>query len=123
MSNFVSLDDNHYIVRDFLMWGCAGYDDSLVKKYKLYKANYRGLLIVAYDMSKHGGAMSDWLVLAGSTAPMFVEVKTPEAYKRKDHDMTAGEMVLAALYPDRFFIVQTFEDVSVSIYRYLCQPS
>ncbi len=70
-------DANHQIVSNVLKRRCGG---GRKDEFNVFHAYLRGLRVVAYDMSKSGGEMVDWLVLV-SWFPIFFEVKAEREVK------------------------------------------
>ena len=60
---------------------------------------WQGLLLKPMDTSKLGGEFLDWILNIGPL-PVYIEVKTPEAYRKPNHDMTPGERDFFTNYPD-----------------------
>ena len=90
-----SHDANHYIPRDFLRDICGGFEVTKIGLTIAYTANFRGNRIVLIDFSAVGGVVGDWHIECVETMRYsWVEVKTPEAYAMKDHNLKPGEMWL-----------------------------
>ena len=67
--------------------------------------HYGGLPLDWADLSRYGGRMLDGCLCLGPL-PIFCEIKTPEAYAKKNHDMTAGEKEFFDTWPSpKAFIV------------------
>lgn len=88
-------DDNHRIPVEYLRDRCGGFEQHKDGSTVAYTANYQGYEILLIDLSKYGGVLSDWLIQCAETGKFFwLEVKTNEAYKSKNHGMTPGELWL-----------------------------
>lgn len=124
MSNrprFTNKDKNHNIVTDFMRYGCGGFQtapkkneagEKLAGDTLAHTANYHGYKFVAYDCANIGGVFSDWLIECVDTgAARWVEIKTEEAYKAKDHSLKPGEKWLME-NSGMFCIIVTDEDVA-----------
>lgn len=88
-------DANHMIPRDFLRDRCGGFTVASVKEFggvvNAYEANYRGHRVAAFDTSKIGGLIPDWIVAVDNAFMLMVEIKTPEAIVTDGHGLTKGE--------------------------------
>lgn len=107
-NRFPQPDENHHIPRDYLRDRCGGFERVGNKESAgmtlAYHANWRGFKIVLYDTSKIGGIFPDWLIeVEGKTA--WIEVKTEDAYKAKDHSLKAGEKLLRDTTELPYFII------------------
>lgn len=102
-------DSNHNIPKDFFAGlGCETIIDS---GYPAYIAMYQGMQYVLFDMSKIGGLYSDYLLQnLDSGETLWVEVKTAEAYTKKNHGLTKGEALLQNIVGDKFHVIVTLED-------------
>ena len=103
-------DANHWIPRDFLRDRCGGFEVVQFGKGtpRAYTANYRGVQVVLWDTADFGGVWSDWFMYCPLTGrSRWIEIKTDEAYGKKDHDMTDGEKWLESLEPLPFRIIVT----------------
>jgi len=69
-------DKNHYIVRDYIN--------------EVLDNNYNGVPVTLKDTSALGGLFLDWIIVIGLFS-VFVEVKTEDAYKLKNHRLKKGE--------------------------------
>lgn len=108
-------DDNHKIVIDYLRDACGGYQSFKSGNTNGYSASRRGYTVFAIDTSKVGGLLPDWLIGASTfdharSQIALCEVKTPEAYKTKDHDLTDGEKITQTLCG--FYIVTNDDEVA-----------
>jgi len=89
-------DKNHKIPLEYLRDRCGGFESYKEGKAPAYTANFRGYKILLIDVSKYGGVLTDWVIQCLDNSRFFwLESKTPEAYKTKDHDMTDGEKWLS----------------------------
>ena len=105
------VDANHGVPREFLRDRCGGFVAEQVGGSWTYTANYRGCRFLLLDLSKFGGALTDWLIQCLDNDRFFwLESKTPEAYRQKNHDMTAGELWLFGKVKNFRFVV-TDEDM------------
>ena len=85
-------DKNHRIPVEYLRDRCGGFEANKIGKAPAYTANYQGYKIILIDLSKYGGVLTDWIIQCAETNRFFwVESKTPEAYAKKDNDVTRGE--------------------------------
>lgn len=112
-------DVNHFIPRDFLRDRCGGFEVCPREVRGLsyaYTANLRGVLIVAFDMSRYGGVFTDWLVSFGGIM-VLVEIKTPEAVLRPNQGMTAGEKWAAERVPVK--IISTADEFAALAEEYV----
>lgn len=110
----IKKDANHWIPRDFLRDRLGGFETVQFSKGtpRAYTANYQGFRVVLFDTADFGGVWSDWLLFCLDTeAYCILEVKTEEAYKKKDNDMTEGERWLFSLFKNRFRLIVTDEDM------------
>ncbi len=103
-------DGNHFIVRDYLAYICGGMTTTRLGSDTVYRAYKRGYTVGAYDTCRLGGPWMDWVIFAGPYLA-FVEVKTPESYRKEGHDLTPGEQWVFAELPFTKFIVSTDEQV------------
>lgn len=110
-------DENHNIVLDFLKFQCGGFTVApreVRGGSMAYTANYHGCPVLAIDTSKYGGIFTDWYVEMAAIRSLnnaWIEVKTEEAYRKPQHDMTPGELWLYHNHKSDFFIVATDADV------------
>jgi hypothetical protein len=105
-------DKNHFIPRDFLRDRCGGFQVIQYDRTRAYTANFRGHSFILFDLSDYGGVFCDWLLFClDSYEYRWLEVKTPEAYKKTDHDMTEGELFLMSIFGDVFRFVVTDDDM------------
>jgi len=91
-----SKDLNHNIVKDVCQ--SLGYQ-------------YGGLPLYLVDVADMGGEMLDWLLWLGGLC-IAIEVKTPTAYKLKNHRMKPGEIAFMMNCPGVRVIVVTEQDVT-----------
>lgn len=73
-----------------------------------WRGEYGGYKIDCMDISKTGGRSVDWIIAVGNINA-FVEVKTPEAYARDGHGLTAGEAEFFRTWPGRKCIIDCIE--------------
>jgi hypothetical protein len=99
----IKIDQNHFIVPNAMRDRCAGFERD---DYGVCFAYLRGLRIAAYDTSKFGGEMLDWLVMVGWLA-LFFEVK------RNGHEkeLKPGENAFLSTSPGLSFIVSDQNEV------------
>lgn len=100
-------DDNHYIVRDFILYSCGG--GRTVSK-GVWAGNYRGNPVVAFSLAKYGNPLLDWAIFTENGGGM-VEVKTEEAYKSKNNGLEPYEDVILGILGNRGAVCVTTEDV------------
>lgn len=115
-NRFPQPDENHHIPRDYLRDRCGGFEQIKIRKptgevdkkatgiTTAYRANWRGLLVIIYDLSKTGGIFPDWLIEVEGKAA-WIEVKTEDAYKAKNHSLKAGEILLRDNTELPYFII------------------
>lgn len=104
-------DANHFIPRDYLRNQCGGFETVVFGRTYTYTANFRGFAFVLFDMSNYGGVFSDWLLFCMDTGEYrWLEVKTPEAYKTKNHGLKDGEKWLGLTFGEKFVFVVTDDD-------------
>lgn len=85
-------DENHRIPVEYLRDRCGGFGTYRDGNTVAYTANYQGYKILLIDLSKYGGVLTDWYIqCVDNDRAFWLEVKTEEAYKSKDHGMTPGE--------------------------------
>ena len=103
-------DANHNIPRDY-MRNCLGGFEIAPKEVRgstlAYTANYRGWRVLLIDMSKYGGVLPDWYIETAKGSA-WIEVKTPEAYKAADLNLTEGEKWMNANAASPFYVI--FDD-------------
>lgn len=100
-------DKNHKIPLEYLRDRCGGFESHKEGKAPAYTANFRGCAILLIDVSKYGGFLTDWIIQCLDNSRMFwLESKTPEAYKTKNHDMTNGELWLSERVSNLRFCVR-----------------
>ena len=99
-------DKNHRIPMEFLRDRCGGFETKKDGNTVAYSANYHGYKMLLFDLSKFGGVLTDWLIQCPETNKfLWLESKTPEAYKLKDHDKTEGEKWLSEQVNNFRFVV------------------
>lgn len=100
-------DDNHRIPLEYLRDRCGGFESHKDGNTNAYTANYQGYKILLVDLSKYGGVLTDWLIQCVETGKVFwLEVKTAEAYKSKDHGLQPGEKWMFETVKNFKFIVE-----------------
>lgn len=107
-------DANHWIPRDFLRDRCGGFEVIQFGKGtpRAYTANYQGIQVVLWDTADFGGTWTDWLLYCDYTSKLrLLEVKTEEAFAKKQHDVTDGELWLLQLLPYNFRFIVKDEDM------------
>lgn len=110
-------DDNHRIPLEYLRDRCGGFSVKRDGKTAAYTANYRGFRLVLFDLSKFGGVLTDWLIQCTDTNRFFwLECKTPEAFRLKEHDMTDGEKWLNGTVDNFLFCVKD-EDMEFILWK------
>lgn len=106
-------DKNHDIPKDFMRYACGGYEAIKDENGKVigHTAFYQGYKLVLRDTSKQGGLVTDYDLYCVDTNKMvLLEVKTEEAYAKKNHDTTTGEAWLWGNVKNMRFVV-TDEDM------------
>ena len=100
-------DKNHRVPIEYLRDRCGGFEDNKIGSIVVYSANFRGYRMMLFDTHNIAGAFSDFLLqCADNNRMMWLECKTPEAYKKPKHDMTTGEEWLFANVTNMRFIVE-----------------
>lgn len=100
-------DDNHRIPLEYLRDRCGGFETKRDGKTVAYFANYQGHLIILFDLSKFGGVLTDWLIQCADNNRFFwIESKTMEAFRQKEHKMTDGEKWLNGTVKNFRFCVE-----------------
>lgn len=109
-------DANHFIPRDFLRDRCGGFEvapKEVRGSTMAYIANYQGWRVLLIDFSKYGGVLPDWYVETAKGSA-WVEVKTPEAYRVPDLNLTEGEKWMSQNAQSDFHVIkddETFERI------------
>ena len=107
-------DKNHFIPRDFLRDRCGGFEVVKFGRTTAYTANFQGFSFVLFDLSDYGGVFTDWLLFCTDTnKSRWIEVKTPEAYAKKDNDTTDGEKWLQSLFNTMRFVVKDDDMIDI----------
>lgn len=105
-------DKNHKIVSNVLRDRCGGWRRD---EYGVHHANLRGLRVVAYDMSKPGGELVDWLVMV-SWFPVFFEVKREREVSDPSRlQLTEDQRLAKMLKPGEVEFLQTCPAVSMIV--------
>lgn len=68
--------------------------------------HYRGYRLGCLDISKVGGKRTDWIIAVGSEN-VFIEIKTPEAYRKPNYGLTDGENDFFNEWPGEKYIVDS----------------
>lgn len=101
------IDKNHRIPLEYLRDRCGGFESHKDGNTNAYTANYQGYKILLVDLSKYGGVLTDWLIQCVETGKVFwLEVKTTEAYKSKDHGLQPGEKWMFETVKNFQFVVE-----------------
>ena len=95
-------DENHSIIKDYV-------DEVQI---------YGGLPLRCMDISKLGGEFVDWIVFLGPLT-IFCEVKTPEAYQKKDYNLTEGEKKFFKFNPAPKYIIANEQHISDMLHDHL----
>ncbi len=103
-------DKNHRIPVDYLRDRCGGFSTRQDGKTVAYTANYQGYKIILFDLSRFGGVLTDWLIQCADNNRFFwLESKTMEAFRLKDHDKTDGEKWLDEMVTNFRFCVEDLD--------------
>lgn len=116
-------DKNHsQILNEFkqMVGGWRQLVDSKGVKYKAWEFVLCGIPWVIEDTSSHGGLSLDYRFRGRDGITLDIEVKTPEAYKAKDHDMTPGEKLYFETFPRHGYVITMAEELYIVIRGY-CQ--
>lgn len=114
---YTAPDANHGIPRDYLHDRCGGFEiapKGVRGNTLAYTANFRGHKVLLVDTSKQGGIFPDWHIEMDTGAAAWIEVKTPEAYKKEMHSLKPGEIWLRRNAQIQYHIIKDaldFEDL------------
>ena len=75
-----------------------------------YSCCIRGVDVFAFDLSRNGGILPDWLLVAPALGRvLFVEAKSPASIRKKKELLQAGQRLLSRLVGSMFQVYETQE--------------